>query len=462
MTGGRTCGGQSGTGTCGAAPAGLYPAGWRCADHAPARLAGIPEPPGVPLRPGRLAAAPAAPCRYCGRTAYGGDSDGPAHDCCHAWRAVIAAGRPCPACQVAQVIARQPAGPDGTPRAVRLPSLPPLPAMLPDGRPYVPALSRDLPAHTTERSTLMLDAALAAAARGWHVFPLRPGTKRPAFPGHDAGDCDRTDPRCRDGHAGWEPRATTDPGRIRRGWAHTPWNVGIACGPSRLVVVDLDTPKPGKTPPPEWDLPGIVTGADVLAVLCERAGQPWPGDTWTVTTPSGGTHLYFTAPEGGPQLRNTTGSGTGLGWLVDTRAAGGLVVAAGSTVDGRRYTVTCDAPPAPLPAWLAGQLRPAPLPPQEPVTVDLPDKRASGYLRAAVDGEIARVLDAPGGGRNNALFDAAVALGQLAAGGSLSESDVTAWLTAAACKVGQKPGETARTIASGLRTGALRPRSVAA
>jgi hypothetical protein len=44
----------------------------------------------------------------------------------------------------------------------------------------------------------------------------------------------------------------------------------------------------------------------------------------------------------------------------------------------------------------------------------------------------------------------------------LSEHDVTAWLTNAAYQVGQKPGETARTIASGLRAGAKRPRSVAA
>jgi hypothetical protein len=308
----------------------------------------------------------------------------------------------------------------------------------------------------------MLEAALDTAARGWHVFPLRPGSKRPAFPDHSEKHCDGTDPRCRNGHTGWEPRATLDEHRIRRAWTRTPWNVGIACGPSRLVVVDLDTPKPGDTRPAEWDLPGIVDGADVLAVLCDRAGQPYPSATFTVTTPSGGTHLYFTAPDDGPELRNTQGSSGGLGWLVDTRAAGGLVVAPGSTVDGRTYTVTCDDPPAPLPGWLAERLRPAPLPPQKPVTVTLPDGRAGGYLRRAVDGEINRVLESPPRGHNNALFLASTALGQLVAGGSLDEHDVTAWLTDAAYQVGQKPGETARTIASGLRRGANSPRSVAA
>jgi hypothetical protein len=308
----------------------------------------------------------------------------------------------------------------------------------------------------------MLESALDTAARGWHVFPLRPGGKRPAFPNHDAGRCDGTDPRCRNGHTGWEPRATLDEHRIRRAWTGTAWNIGIACGPSRLVVVDLDTPKPGDERPAEWDLPGVETGADVLAVLCDRAGEPYPAATFTVATPSGGTHLYFTAPDDGPELRNTQGSKGGLGWLVDTRAAGGLVVAPGSTVAGRPYTVTCDEPPAPLPGWLAGRLRPGPLPPQRPVNVALPDGHGNGYLRRAVEGELARVLESPPRGHNNALYLAAVALGQLAAGGALDEADVAEWLTEAARQVGQKPGETIRTIASGMRAGARRPRSVAA
>jgi hypothetical protein len=134
----------------------------------------------------------------------------------------------------------------------------------------------------------------------------------------------------------------------------------------------------------------------------------------------------------------------------------------GSAVDGRPYTVTCDEPPAPLPGWLAERMRPAPLPPQRPVDVTLPAWRAGGYLRAAVEAEVARVLNSPDRGHNTALYRAAVALGQLVAGGALAEADVTAWLTAAAEQVGQHPGETARTIASGLRAGAARPRSVAA
>jgi hypothetical protein len=291
------------------------------------------------------------------------------------------------------------------------------------------------------------------------VFPLRPGSKRPAFPDHDADHCTRRDPRCRGGHQGWEPRATGDPGRIRRAWAQAAYNTGIATGPSGLVVLDLDTPKPGQgTPPPQWRIPGLRTGADVLAVLCERAGQPYPGGTYTVNTGRGGTHLYFAAPPGA-QLRNTQGA---LGWLVDTRARGGYVVAAGSIVDGRTYTVTRDAPVAPLPGWLAEQLAPTPLPPQQPVRIPLRAGRAGAFLSAAVDGEIRRVTGSGPHGHNTALYRAAVALGQLAAGGALDPADVTCWLADAAEHVGQRPGEARRTITSGLRAGAKRPRSVAA
>ncbi|MEU7842627.1 bifunctional DNA primase/polymerase, partial [Micromonospora sp. NPDC049114] len=207
----------------------------------------------------------------------------------------------------------------------------------------------------------LLTTALVHAERGWHVFPLRPDDKRPAFPDHTADQCTGRDPRCRTAghHLGWEARATTDPARIRRAWSARPYGIGLACGPSRLVVVDLDRPKDGTTGP---------TGLDTLAALA-AAHLAGIDPTYTVTTGGGGTHLYYQHPDDGPALRNTAGS---LGSLVDTRAHGGYVVAAGSTVAGRPYRVDLDTDPAPLAGWLAGLLTPAPLPPQRPVVVDLP------------------------------------------------------------------------------------------
>ncbi|MGH3342633.1 MAG: bifunctional DNA primase/polymerase, partial [Carbonactinosporaceae bacterium] len=98
----------------------------------------------------------------------------------------------------------------------------------------------------------------------------------------------------------------------------------------------------------------------------------------------------------------------------------------------------------------------------QPVAVPLASDRRSAYLRAAVGAQLNYLTAATEGGRNQALYRAAIALGQLAAGGALTETDVTAWLTNAAAHTGLTPSETSRTINSGLRTGAKRPRQVAA
>ncbi|MFC7612452.1 bifunctional DNA primase/polymerase [Actinokineospora soli] len=266
----------------------------------------------------------------------------------------------------------------------------------------------------------------------------------------------------------WEQRATTDVDRIRRCWSAGPYNVGIATGPAGLVVVDLDTAKPDDDPrPPRWDLPGIGEGLDVLAVLADRHGQPVPLDTHMVGTPSGGLHLYFTAPPR-VRLRCTAGErGNGLGWKVDTRAWGGCVAAPGSLVDGSPYTVH-PRPVAPLPAWLATLLTPKPLPaaPAAPIPLRHGTDRRARYLRNAIAAEVARVEGATKGQRNQALYTAAVALGQLVAGGALTETDVRATLLRAAAAhlaVGAySPHAADGTITSGLRAGARRPRQVAA
>ncbi|WP_166845099.1 bifunctional DNA primase/polymerase [Isoptericola sp. BMS4] len=306
----------------------------------------------------------------------------------------------------------------------------------------------------------LLDQVLATAARGWHVFPLIPGSKRPATPNHPAARCDRTDFRCRDGHTGWEQRATTDPDRITRAWMTCPWGVGIATGPSGLLVIDTDTPKPGDAIPPAEFTGGAANGEDTLAALA--AGHGGLPDTWTVTTPSGGVHRYFTTPE---RLGNSAGL---LGWLVDTRGSGGYVVAPPTATPAGRYTVTRETAPAPLPAWLVQRLaggrhltvtRTTPVPPAGRVT------DVTGYVRAALDGETTKVRAAQPGHRNHTLFVAAVALGQLVAGGTLREDFATgALLDAAAGHITAgafTDHEAAATIRSGFRAGARTPRRAA-
>ncbi|MGB3443528.1 MAG: bifunctional DNA primase/polymerase [Actinophytocola sp.] len=306
--------------------------------------------------------------------------------------------------------------------------------------------------------------AVTATGRGWHVFPLRAGSKEPAI--HGEARCPRTGD-CRDGHRTPEQRAVaTLTDRDLTTWRTKRWNVAVATGPSGLLVVDLDVPKPDDKPRPDaWNLPGVNEGLDVFVAVCEQAGHPVPWDTFTVRTPSGGTHLYFVAPQG-VQLRNTGGDrGRGLGWKVDTRAWGGHVVAPGSVVDGRTYEIVNDAAPLLLPEWLCERLTPLPPPkaPAKPVA-RLHGRRAA-FLQAALDGETERVTSATSE-RNWALYHAAYALGQLVAGGALSEQDVRATLIAAAAghiAAGAYSERQAHlTITSGMRGGAARPRRVAA
>lgn len=319
-----------------------------------------------------------------------------------------------------------------------------------------------MPPTTHHRRAALLDAALTRAARGWPVFPLQPGEKYPAL--HSADNCPRAG-ICADGHRKWEQRATTDPEVIRRCWSHDAYNIGVATGPAGLLVVGLDIPKPNKPVPQRWADQAATNGMDVFLLVCADAGQRPPLDTYTVTTPSGGTHLYFTAPAD-IELRNTQGETNGLGWGIDTRAHGDYVVSPGSIRRDGRYQVTDDQPLTPLPRWLADRLRPAPLPPQRPVSITPKTGNRSAFLDAAIRGEARRVENAEGGNRNFALYCAANALGQLVEGGALPEAEVRDVLMRAAAghvaAGAYRWRQAEHTITSGLRAGAKRPRKVAA
>jgi len=312
--------------------------------------------------------------------------------------------------------------------------------------------------HRRHVATGNLAAALNAAFRGWYVLPLRPGEKRPLAHGPD--HCPRVGV-CADEHRGWEAHAIRDLAAVEAHWsAHPHHGVGIATGPSGLVVVDLDTPKPGdRRPAGAWASTGARCGTDVLRILAERAGTT-VSPTYFVRTGRGGWHLYYTAP---PDVR-LTNTGRTLGPWIDTRAWGGQVVAAGTSVAGRPYTLTRDLPPAPLPAWLFQPLRPTTRPPAPARATRVRADRRGAYLAGAIRRQVGFVTAASDGDRNNALFRAAVALGQLVAGGALSADEVTAELKQGAAghiAAGAFSDRQAlTTIASGLRAGAKRPRTV--
>ncbi|MFD6759129.1 bifunctional DNA primase/polymerase [Streptomyces roseolus] len=295
--------------------------------------------------------------------------------------------------------------------------------------------------------SVLLRHALAAAERGWHVFPLRPGTKRPAL--HSEARCPRTG-ACAGGHVKWEERATTDPERITRAWAQAPFNIGLATGPSGLVVVDLDMPKDGAAGP---------TGAEVFAALCERAGQPVPA-TFRAGTASGGQHLYFTAPDA-PRLGNSAGL---LGELVDTRAWGGYVVAPGSVTPSGAYAVLDDVPVLPLPGWLLEALtaRQEPARPRTPIPV-VPRVGGSRAARTALERECANVQAAPAKQANNTLNRSAFLVGRFVAWGDLDRAVVEEAFQGAGEARGLTAAECRATIRSALDSSIrkARPREAA-
>ena len=282
-------------------------------------------------------------------------------------------------------------------------------------------------------------AALAAARSGLYVFPVCPYGKAPAV-------------------RGWEHAATTDPSVITAWWRARSYNIGIATGPSRLLVVDLDTAR-DTIPPPQWA--GSRSGEDVLRMLAADAAQPYPGHTFTVTTPSGGRHLYFRMPTAAA-LRNTAGR---LGWKIDTRGHGGFVVAAGSRRRDGRYRVTHNRDIAPLPAWLAIALTVA-----RPISG--PGERLAGppvtrsrYLQAIIAGDSDAVAAARPGTRHTTLLAAACTLGRLVAGGELDDHDARSALLHSAARhvgiAGMTQREIADTITDGIRYGSRRPRRLA-
>jgi hypothetical protein len=288
-------------------------------------------------------------------------------------------------------------------------------------------------APSTVDAPATLAGALALAANGWHVFPLRPDDKRPAIPE-------------------WEQRATADPSRITAAWTgpYAGCGIGLACGPSRLLVVDLDVCKhEDDAPPTDQAGPGIVDGQDILAALYERHGQAdaFPlGRTPTARTGSGGMHVYFAAPAD-RSVRNSAGK---IGWKVDVRANGGYVVAPPSTAAGRPYLWDFGTGPAtPLaapPPWLVDLAAP-PAPP-------VPGQRRAHHPGAPsrfMAGLLRVVLEAHPGERNSRLFWAACKAFEHANAGHVDQQTAAACLRDAALAVGLDEREARSTITSAHR-----------
>jgi hypothetical protein len=200
----------------------------------------------------------------------------------------------------------------------------------------------------------MLEAALAYAAIGWPVFPVRPKDKRPYPNTHGFYD------------------ATTDPEQIHRWWWRNDISmIALATGaPSGVFAVDLDR-KPGKAD-------GVATWAKLKA---ER-GAP---DTLSSTTPSTGQHHFYRNVEG---LRCVALDVIAAG--IEIKSSGGYVVLAPSfslaIKDSAGVAYRWNEPliaPAEPPAWLVAEiLKHSNFEPVEPVepSDDVPIERIEAAL----------------------------------------------------------------------------------
>lgn len=271
--------------------------------------------------------------------------------------------------------------------------------------------------------TTALDLRAELMERGYHLFPLIPGDKRPAV-------------------SNWEQWATTDPARLSQWPARA--GTGLACGPSGLVVVDLDAHT--NEIPDEWAARGCYDGGSVYAWLWaqhDTSGRSW-AETLAVETASGGGHLYYRAPTQ-PTIRNSAGK---LGWQVDVRAAGGYVVAPGTTLPNGRYEVLPGpTTPQELPRWVIDRLAPAkPAPRRTTPLTGSAWLSSLGSLDRRLEGLTKTVREAQEGQRNHTLNWAAY---QLAVDHQLTEETARA-LQAAGIDAGMTETEVSATIRSAM------------
>lgn len=300
---------------------------------------------------------------------------------------------------------------------------------------------------------LVLDAALAYAARGWRVFPCdprpdKPFAKRPLVVA-DKDSKGETIPK-----SGWPKKATTDEATIRAWWKRWPKAlIGMAPGWAGGYVIDLD--------------PKGESVEEVEARLEAALGAPLPAGPRTVTQ-SGGRHCWFRRPAGEaipndpPGLKN-----------IDIRCDNGYVILPPSVMlDGRAYAWEGEAfDPATAPELPAALLdliasrkqrdsEEAPRPAAAParVTGGSPGEDAvRRYARAALDRIGADVAGALQGHRGSDLFAAACAAGRFVGTGAVSEREALAVLEDGAERCGlmkdDGPKRVRREIARGLDEG---------
>jgi hypothetical protein len=263
--------------------------------------------------------------------------------------------------------------------------------------------------------------ALQYAARGWPVFPCKPGGKVPV-----------TEHGCLD--------ATIDVVRVNAWWTASPaCNIGIRTGEA-FDVLDLDG----------------ELGCDEFDAWCRAVGLQLDfADLPVVSTPSGGFHLYWRVTGAGNRARMLEG--------VDWRGHHGYVIAAGSVRPDGVYAWYSDVPelgdaPQALvdlvtPSTDTTRTEPAP---RAIAVGEHGDATRYGYV--ALADEARKVSGTVKGSRNAQLNESAFVIYQLVAGGEITEAAADAAMEYAAMDAGLGDTEIAATLKSARQAGYAQPR----
>jgi len=219
--------------------------------------------------------------------------------------------------------------------------------------------------------------------RDWYVFPLIPGKKVPAT------------------GKGWKD-ATLDAERVANWaklWPGCGW--GIACGPSHLLVVDLD----GTAGEQSW-------------LELTNGGRRVTPQTIVSLTGSGGWHLVCHDPGGHSSRGRGRNSTRLLGPGIDTRGVGGYIVAPPSLhPNGKRYQWFGEElrEPAKVPDWILTRLHKDDAGPERPqrVRVAVTAHESTPYGLRVMEGILARLAAAEDGNRHDLNYWAGVRAAQL-------------------------------------------------
>ena len=279
-----------------------------------------------------------------------------------------------------------------------------------------------------------LEAALALAKAGAHVFPARAiynsSTRR------------WNKPPC---IVNWQSQATNDLRKIEDWWLQYPDAIPAICC-EEWVVIDADR---------------HIGGADGVAALdgLAKCYGEWPPHP-EVHTPGNGEHHYFRQPE--QAVGNRTGQ---LPPGIDVRGTGGFVIGHGAVLPNGaewRMAPDCSTDLPQLPPWLEQLIRAEKEVPanRSAIVVQAPiGPREERYAETVLEGCISEVENAPKGRRNTVLNNVAYRLGRMIARGWIDRNKVEINLLCAAVQLKNEDGSTAvlATIKSGIDAGCRKP-----